>query len=134
MRHLERLLSRRGHSVQLAGNGKTALAVATEGCVDVVLLDLHMPELDGFQVAEAIRNRERTTGNHLPIIALTARSRSEDRDHCLAAGMDEFLSKPVRAADLFAAERALLVTVAGRSLKRLAYCLQCHRVIGLILG
>ena len=70
---------------------------------DLLLLDLHMPELDGFQVVQAIRERERTTGAHLPVIALTARSRHEDREHCLAAGMDEFLAKPIRTVDLFAA-------------------------------
>jgi CheY-like chemotaxis protein len=62
-----------------------------------------MPELDGFQVVQAARERERSTGGHLPVIALTARSRSEDRERCLAAGMDDFLSKPARAADLWAA-------------------------------
>jgi len=62
-----------------------------------------MPELDGFQVAQAVRERERTTGGHLPIIALTARSRKEDRERCLAAGMDDFLAKPIQAAELWAA-------------------------------
>jgi CheY-like chemotaxis protein len=62
-----------------------------------------MPELDGFQVARAIRERERATGGHLPIIALTARSRREDRERCLAAGMDDYFSKPIRAAELSAA-------------------------------
>ena len=55
-----------------------------------------MPELDGFQVVRAVRERERTAGGHLPIIALTARSRKEDRERCLAAGMDDFLTKPIR--------------------------------------
>jgi CheY-like chemotaxis protein len=62
-----------------------------------------MPELDGLQVVQAIRQRERTAGGHLPVVALTARSRQEDRERCLAAGMDEFLSKPIQAADLWAA-------------------------------
>jgi CheY-like chemotaxis protein len=62
-----------------------------------------MPELDGFQVIQAIRERERAAGGRLPVIALTARSRREDRERCLAAGMDDFLAKPVRAADLWAA-------------------------------
>jgi CheY-like chemotaxis protein len=62
-----------------------------------------MPELDGFQVVQAIRERERTTGDHLPVVALTARSRKEDRQRCLAAGMDDFLAKPIQAADLWAA-------------------------------
>ena len=68
-----------------------------------MLLDVHMPELDGFQVVQAIREREQKTTDHLPVIALTARSRKEDRERCLAAGMDEFLTKPIRSADLWAA-------------------------------
>ncbi len=99
---LERLLIRQGHRVRLADSGREALSLAQAGGFDVLLLDLHMPELDGFQVAAAIRNRERTTGDHLPVIALTARSRNEDRERCLAAGMDDFLTKPVRPADLWA--------------------------------
>jgi CheY-like chemotaxis protein len=70
---------------------------------DLLLLDVHMPKLDGFQVAQAVRERERTAGGHLPIIALTARSRKEDREQCLAAGMDDFLAKPIQPADLWAA-------------------------------
>ena len=62
-----------------------------------------MPELDGFQVIHALREREQSAGGHLPVIALTARSRKEDRERCLTAGMDDYLSKPIRAADLFAA-------------------------------
>ncbi len=100
---LEQLLGRRGHRVRLANNGREALALAEEGGFDLLLLDVHMPELDGFQVVRAIRERERTAGGHLPVIALTARSRKEDRERCLAAGMDDFLAKPIRAADLWAA-------------------------------
>jgi CheY-like chemotaxis protein len=99
---LEQLLERRGHRVRLANNGREALCLAAEP-FDVLLLDVHMPELDGFAVVGAIRERERTAGGHLPIIALTARSRKEDRERCLAAGMDDFLAKPIRAADLWAA-------------------------------
>ena len=69
----------------------------------MLLLDVHMPEMDGFQVVQAVRARELTAGGHLPIIALTARSRKEDRERCLAAGMDEFLTKPISPADLLAA-------------------------------
>jgi CheY-like chemotaxis protein len=67
------------------------------------LLDVHMPELDGFRVAQAIRDREKTTGNHLPVIAVTARARAEDRQRCIAAGMDGFIAKPISAAELWAA-------------------------------
>jgi two-component system, sensor histidine kinase and response regulator len=100
---LERLLARRGHRVRLANNGREALALAEEGAFDLLLLDVHMPELDGFQVIRAIRERERSAGGHLPVIALTARARQEDRERCLTAGMDDFLAKPIQAADLWAA-------------------------------
>ncbi len=100
---LKQLLARRGHRVRLAGNGREALDLAGEKVFDLLLLDIHMPELDGFQVVRAVRERERKAGGHLPIIALTARSRKEDREQCLAAGMDDFLAKPVQAANLWAA-------------------------------
>jgi PAS domain S-box-containing protein len=70
---------------------------------DLLLLDLHMPELDGFQVIQAVRDHERAAGGHLPVIALTARARREDRERCLAAGMDDFLAKPIQATNLWAA-------------------------------
>src|SRR4029077_2630798 len=73
--------------------------------------DVHMRELNGSQVFRAIRERERSAGGHLPVIALTARSRNEDRDRCLAAGMDDFLTKPIGPAELFAAIDRVL---AGR--------------------
>ncbi|HEX4338290.1 MAG TPA: ATP-binding protein [Polyangiaceae bacterium] len=97
------LLERRGHRVTVASNGIDALSFATRGSYGLMLLDLHMPGLDGFGVIEKIRARERSTGGHLPVIALTARSREEDRDRCLASGMDEFLGKPVHASSLWAA-------------------------------
>jgi CheY-like chemotaxis protein len=99
---IEQLLIRRGHFVSLAQDGRGALALlAGDSTFDLLILDIHMPELDGFDVTRAIRRRELETGGHLPVIALTARSRSEDRDKCLAAGMDEFLTKPFRAEDLW---------------------------------
>jgi two-component system sensor histidine kinase/response regulator len=100
---LEHVLVRQGHRVRLASSGSEALALAEQGGFDLLFLDVHMPELDGFQVAQAVRARELTTGGHLPIIAATARSRKEDRERCLAAGMDDFLTKPIRRADLLAA-------------------------------
>jgi PAS domain S-box-containing protein len=115
---MEQLLTRYGHQVRLAANGPEALALAEEGGFDVLLLDIHMPGLDGFGVIGAIRERERarsagrssgpagaetTSGGHLPVIALTARSRKEDRQRCLAAGMDDFLTKPVLPAALLEA-------------------------------
>jgi two-component system sensor histidine kinase/response regulator len=100
---LEHMLARLGLSAAMALNGREALALLEREPFDLLLLDIHMPELDGFQVVGAIRERERTAGGHLPVIALTARSRQEDRERCLRAGMDEYLAKPFNAADLWAA-------------------------------
>ena len=112
-RLMEQLLARRGHRVRLANNGREALALAEEGVFDLLLLDIHMPELDGFGIVKAIRERERAAGGHLPVIALTARSRKEDRERCLAAGMDDFLTKPVSTAALFAAIDRLAPAARG---------------------
>ena len=76
--------------MRLAANGREALTLVEKGSFDLMLLDVHMPEMDGFHVVQAIRERERTIAKHLPVIALTARSRKEDRERCLAAGMDDF--------------------------------------------
>ena len=97
----QEFLSRRGHVPQFARDGRATLALSNEGSFDLLLLDLHMPEMDGFEVAKAIRLRERGTHSHLPIIAVTARSSSRDRERCLAGGMDEFLSKPIEADRLW---------------------------------
>ena len=97
------LLAGRGHHVRVAANGRDAAALAAPESFDILFLDLHMPEMDGFEVARVIREREQVVGGHLPIVALTARSRKEDHARCLAAGMDEFLTKPIRWPDLFAA-------------------------------
>ena len=97
------LLARHNHRVELACNGREALALAAQGAFDLLLLDLHMPELDGFEVVEAIRRNEQAKGGHLPIIALTARSSLRDRERSLAAGMDDFLAKPIEVGALLAA-------------------------------
>jgi two-component system sensor histidine kinase/response regulator len=99
---MEKLLAKRGHTVRVASNGREALELAKGDTFDLLLLDVHMPELDGFQVIQSIREHERTTGSHLPVIALTARSRKEDRELCLAAGMDGFLAKPIQTDDFWA--------------------------------
>jgi PAS domain S-box-containing protein len=105
---MEQLLARRGHRVRIARDGREALDLATGGTFDVLMLDVHLPERDGFEVVRTIRDRERTGGGHLPVIALTARSRKEDRARCLAAGMDDFLTKPVSASELLGAIDRLL--------------------------
>ena len=117
---LEQSLIRHGHHVRLASNGREVLALAQTGDFDLLLLDIHMPELDGFEVVRAIRQREQTTGRHLPVIALTARSRKEDRQRCLAAGMDDFLTKPIRAADLWPIIDRVLQKDEGGRMKDLA--------------
>src|SRR5262245_14692670 len=109
-RFMEQLLARTGHRVRLTANGREALRLAEEGIFDLLLLDIHMPELDGFGIVGAIRERERATGGHLPVIALTARSRNEDREHCLAAGMDDFVTKPLAGTALLAAIDRLVST------------------------
>jgi CheY-like chemotaxis protein/HPt (histidine-containing phosphotransfer) domain-containing protein len=101
--HLGQFLASRGHHVRLARNGREALDLSAGGVFDLMLLDIHMPEFDGFHVVRALRAREQAAGGHLPVIALTARSRAEDRRQCLAAGMDDYVSKPIRTADLLAA-------------------------------
>jgi PAS domain S-box-containing protein len=107
---IQHLLTPKGHTVQIARDGREALEALERDAFDLLLLDVHMPELDGFGVIEALRRREQDTGRHLPVVALTARSMKGDRERCLQAGMDDYLSKPIRRRELFAAiERALAV-------------------------
>ncbi len=96
------LLARRGHRPTVVASGHAALRMLDEEPFDLLLLDLHMPKLDGFAVIRELRANELDTGRHLPVIALTARSRQEDRERCLAAGMDDFLSKPIQVDALMA--------------------------------
>ncbi|HEY6129392.1 MAG TPA: response regulator [Candidatus Acidoferrum sp.] len=95
------LLQRRGHSVTVVGDGKQALAALEARHFDVCLMDIQMPEMNGLEATAAIRAQERGTGRHLTIIAMTAHAIKGDREVCLNAGMDGYLSKPVRAEDLF---------------------------------
>jgi len=97
------LLKKTGHTVVVAGDGKEALATLDEGgpgAFDLVLMDVQMPKMDGFEAASVIRKKERGTGTHLPIIAMTAHAMKGDRERCLAAGMDDYLSKPVKREEL----------------------------------
>ena len=99
------ILEKRGHTVVVARNGNEALTALDREPFDVVLMDVQMPEMDGFEATAAIRAREKATGDHLPIIALTAHALKGDRERCLAAGMDGYLSKPLQAEALFQAIR-----------------------------
>jgi two-component system sensor histidine kinase/response regulator len=95
------LLQTRGHSVQLAANGLEVLQALDRDSFDVILMDVQMPEMDGFQTTAAIRNREKQSGAHIAIVALTGMSTASDRKRCLDAGMDAYLGKPIRAQELF---------------------------------
>ena len=97
------LLGRRGHAVVVAGNGREAILALERDTFDVVLMDVQMPELGGFEATGAIRAREGERGGHVRIVAMTAHAMPGDREHCLAAGMDDYLSKPVEPRALFAA-------------------------------
>jgi signal transduction histidine kinase/HPt (histidine-containing phosphotransfer) domain-containing protein len=95
------LLERRGHEVTVAGNGAEAVALAHSRTFDLVLMDVQMPEVDGLEATRLIRERERPLGRRVPIVAMTAQAMKGDRERCLEAGMDDYLSKPVRAAQLY---------------------------------
>ena len=97
-----RMLQKRNHVVETAGNGREALERVEKEKFDCVLMDVQMPVLDGFEATAAIRDKERKTGAHLPIIAMTAHAMAGDLERCLAAGMDGYLTKPIRAAEVFA--------------------------------
>jgi signal transduction histidine kinase/DNA-binding response OmpR family regulator len=95
------LLSKRGHTVVVTGNGVEALAAYEQDRFDLILMDIQMPEMNGLEATRLIRLREETTGTHTPIIAMTARAMQGDREECIAAGMDDYISKPVQFAALF---------------------------------
>jgi CheY-like chemotaxis protein len=95
-----RLLTKRGHAVQVATNGKLVLDMLEAGQFDVILMDVQMPEMDGFETTAAIRSKEKLTGKHIPIVAMTAHAMKGDRERCLAAGMDEYISKPINVIEL----------------------------------
>jgi CheY-like chemotaxis protein len=97
-----RMIQNRHHTAMTAANGQEALDILEKEEFDCLLMDVQMPLMDGFEATAAIRRRELHTGRHLPIIAMTAHAMTGYREHCLAAGMDDYLTKPVRAENLFA--------------------------------
>jgi CheY-like chemotaxis protein len=106
-----RMLEKRGHHVTLARNGREAADTVQKSTFDLVLMDVQMPEMDGFEATAAIREWERLKGRRVPIIALTAHAMKGDKERCLAEGMDGYLTKPIVAIELealldkYAAER-----------------------------
>ena len=95
-----RSLAKRGHSVETAPDGRSAVDMLFSGTFDLVLMDVHMPVMDGFEATAAVRKREASQGGHVPIVALTANAIEGDRQRCLEAGMDAYMSKPLRLRDL----------------------------------
>jgi len=97
-----RMLEKRGHTLTVAGNGRQALAILQKDSFDLVLMDIQMPEMDGFEATAAIRESERGTGKHQPIVAMTAHAMKGDDRRCLDAGMDGYLAKPIRSEEVYA--------------------------------
>jgi CheY-like chemotaxis protein len=109
-----RLLERRGHRVRTAVNGHQALAALAEEAFDLVLMDVQMPEMDGFETTARIRAGEKAPDRRLPIVALTAHAMKGYEERCLAAGMDAYLSKPIRADALYETIERLVSEAAPR--------------------
>jgi CheY-like chemotaxis protein/HPt (histidine-containing phosphotransfer) domain-containing protein len=108
------LMGKHGHTVTAVQSGRQALDAIEHNEFDLVLMDIQMPELDGLSTTRQIRERERATGRHLPIVAMTAHALKGDREQCLSAGMDGYVTKPVRARELFDA----IAEVLGESARR----------------
>ncbi len=103
------LLEGEGHVVSVASNGREALAKIESGRFDLILMDVQMPEMDGFEATASIRAKEKHKGTHIPIIAMTAHALKGDRERCLETGMDAYVAKPIRADELFDTIEALFV-------------------------
>jgi two-component system, sensor histidine kinase and response regulator len=103
-----RLLEKRGHTVVLAETGRAVLEAVEKQTFDLVLMDVQMPEMDGLEATRAIRQKERTSGKHLPIIAMTANAMVGDKERCLQSGMDSYVAKPLSVKGLFGAIEGLV--------------------------
>jgi CheY-like chemotaxis protein len=97
-----RLLQKIGHTVMVVGNGRDAVLMLDDQDFDLVLMDVQMPDMDGIEATRVIREKEKATRKHVPIIAMTAHAMKGDRERCLAAGMDGYIAKPIRPAELYA--------------------------------
>jgi len=100
-KYISRLLTRWGFVPTIVNNGRLALEALGKGTFDIVLMDIQMPEMDGFEATAAIRENEKQTGNHIPIIAMTAHAMKGDRERCIEAGMDSYVAKPISQDKLF---------------------------------
>jgi two-component system, sensor histidine kinase and response regulator len=120
-----RLLEKRGYTVTVAGDGHAVLAALEKDTFDLVLMDIQMPGMDGFEATASIRAKEKISGKHMPIVAMTAHSLKGDQERCITAGMDGYVSKPIRTSELFAeiesqlAKRNAADVAAGASADRI---------------
>jgi CheY-like chemotaxis protein len=114
-RLIARLLAKRGHRVVLAQNGREALEALEKQAFDIVLMDLQMPEMDGFEATQLIREKEKASGAHLAIIALTAHAMKGDEEQCLACGMDGYVTKPIKLEELFSVVENVVPGISRRS-------------------
>jgi two-component system, sensor histidine kinase and response regulator len=103
-----RLLEKRGYQVSIAENGSEALAALEKDSFDIILMDVQMPGTDGFEATAAIRAREKSSGQHIPIVAMTAHALKSDQERCLSVGMDAYVSKPIRTNELFTTIETLI--------------------------
>ncbi|MFZ3216373.1 MAG: response regulator [Candidatus Acidiferrales bacterium] len=112
------LLERRGHSVIVAENGRQALTAIERHKFDLVLMDVQMPEMGGFEATRLIREKEKSTGEHLPVVAMTAHAMQGDRERCIAAGMDAYLAKPIEPKTFFQTVEGIPQAIANASAER----------------
>jgi len=103
-----RLLEKRGYFVVVTSNGEEAVEAFANDSFDIVLMDIQMPVMDGFQATAAIRAKEKLTGGHIPIVAMTAHALKGDQERCISAGMDGYVSKPIRTSELFSTIESML--------------------------
>jgi two-component system, sensor histidine kinase and response regulator len=104
------LLEKHGHQVVVANNGVEAVEAVSRQFFDLVLMDVQMPEMDGFAATQAIRKDQARTGRHIPIVAMTAHALRGDRERCIEAGMDGYVAKPIHAKILFQTMKLVLET------------------------
>jgi hypothetical protein len=114
LRLSQRILEKMGHSVVTASNGEEAVGLYQTEDPDLILMDVQMPSMDGLAATKAIREIEQRSGGHVPVIAMTAHAMSGDRERCFEAGMDDYLSKPVKPRDVATTiEHAVSVEKSG---------------------
>jgi PAS domain S-box-containing protein len=113
-----RILEMGGHTVMVAGNGQEVLTALEKGVFDLILMDVQMPKLDGLQTTVRIREKEKTTGAHLPIIAMTAHAMKGDRERCLSSGMDGYLVKPLKPNEILETIDGLMTKLKKNPLKK----------------